>query len=210
MPPSHRKRKKADFLPLLLALALMTFLMLQLPDKTGKERIGGFLSKQGKEEIPEEYIPVYQAAEEAYGVPWQLLAAVHRVETRFSTMDPMISPVGAKGHFQFMDCTWLGWSYHQCGGLGSLPEDVDIDITDPALIARYGGYGVDATGNGKADPWDLKDAAFSAAHYLADHGAADGDLERALFQYNRSHQYVRDVMRFAEAYSSHKDVALKP
>ncbi|MDR6224841.1 lytic transglycosylase domain-containing protein [Desmospora profundinema] len=209
MRPSRRKRK-TDFLPLILALALFAFFMLKFPDQTENDRIGGSLSEQGKREIPEEYIPVYQAAEKEYGVPWQLLAAVHRVETRFSTMDPMISPVGAKGHFQFMDCTWLGWNYHRCGGLGSLPDGEKVDITDPALIARYGGYGVDATGNGKADPWDLKDAAFSAANYLSDHGAADGDLERALFQYNRSNAYVREVMRYTEAYSGDMNLANEP
>jgi len=51
-------------------------------------------------EIPIEYIPVYVAAEQKYGVPWTLLAAHHRVETRFSTMSTLISPVGAEGHLQ--------------------------------------------------------------------------------------------------------------
>ena len=51
-------------------------------------------------EIPIEYIPVYVAAEEKYGVPWTLLAAHHRVETRFSTMKKLVSPVGAEGHMQ--------------------------------------------------------------------------------------------------------------
>lgn len=68
--------------------------------------------------IPEEYIPIYQEAGEAYGVPWTLLAAHHRIETRFSTMDPLLSPVGAEGHMQFMPCTFVGWSYPGCKGLG--------------------------------------------------------------------------------------------
>ncbi|MEK4699979.1 hypothetical protein MKX47_10305 [Solibacillus sp. FSL R7-0668] len=50
--------------------------------------------------IPIEYIPIYVAAEEKYGVPWTLLAAHHRVETRFSTMKTLVSPVGAEGHLQ--------------------------------------------------------------------------------------------------------------
>ncbi len=48
--------------------------------------------------IPEEYIPIYKAAAEEYGIPWTLLAAHHRIETRFSTMDPLLSPAGAEGH----------------------------------------------------------------------------------------------------------------
>lgn len=54
----------------------------------------------GQSDIPPEYIPIYKAAEEKYGVPWYLLAAHHRIETRFSTMDPMVSPAGAIGHMQ--------------------------------------------------------------------------------------------------------------
>ncbi|PTM59260.1 lytic transglycosylase domain-containing protein [Desmospora activa] len=200
MRQQRKKRKKKDLIPLLFLLVLFTFLMLKFPDKAGQDRIGGSLSEQGKQEIPAEYIPIYQAAEREYGVPWQLLASIHRIETRFSTMDPMISPVGAKGHFQFMDCTWLGWDYQHCDGLGSLP-DQEVDITDPALIERYGGYGVDASGNGKADPWDLQDATFSAANFLSRYGATDGDWERALFQYNRSHKYVREVIQVAKSYS---------
>lgn len=40
-----------------------------------------------------------------YGALWILLAGVHRIETQFSTLDPMISSVGAKGHMQFLPCT---------------------------------------------------------------------------------------------------------
>lgn len=61
---------------------------------------GGNISEIGEKEIPEEYIPIYQSAEKKYGVMWNLLAAIHRVETRFSTIDPMISSVGAEGHMQ--------------------------------------------------------------------------------------------------------------
>ncbi|MBT2283435.1 hypothetical protein J7E78_07775 [Paenibacillus polymyxa] len=57
----------------------------------------GIISQLGESEIPAEYIPIYQAAAQKYGVPWNLLAAVHRIETRFSTLDPMISSVGAEG-----------------------------------------------------------------------------------------------------------------
>lgn len=51
-------------------------------------------------QIPEEYIPIYISAAETYNIPWTLLAAHHRVETRFSTMKSFISPVGAEGHLQ--------------------------------------------------------------------------------------------------------------
>lgn len=154
--------------------------------------------------IPEEFIPIYLAAEEEYGVPWTLLAAHHRIETKFSTMDPLFSPAGAEGHMQFMPCTFVGWGYPGCDGLGKgeIPEE---DKTDPAVIAKYGGYGVDANGDGRANPYDIEDAIFSAANYLADSGAADGQIEQAILEYNRSEKYVKDVLFYYNKYEETKD-----
>lgn len=145
--------------------------------------------------IPEDYIPIYKEAAEAYGIPWTLLAAHHRIETRFSTMDPLLSPVGAEGHMQFMPCTFVGWTYPGCSGLGKgdIPEK---EKTNPAIIKKYGGYGVDGNGDGIADPFDIEDAIFSAANYLSKSGAADGNLEKAIFNYNHSEKYVQDVLYF--------------
>lgn len=151
--------------------------------------------------IPKEFIPIYKAAEQEYGVPWHLLAAHHRVETIFSTMDPMLSPVGAEGHMQFMPCTFVGWAHPTCEGLGAgnIPEDEKVN---PDIIEKYNGFGVDANGDGIADPWDIEDAIFSAAHFLAYHGAAKGELEEAIYAYNHSEQYVEDVLSFLNLYIS--------
>ncbi|MCK1998459.1 lytic transglycosylase domain-containing protein [Psychrobacillus psychrodurans] len=154
-----------------------------------------------KLDVPSEYIELYKKAEENYGVPWTLLAAHHRIETRFSTMDPLLSPVGAEGHLQFMPCTFVGWSHPSCGGLGKgeIPEK---DKINPAVIEKYGGYGVDANNDGKADPYDLEDAVYSAANYLAASGAADGEIEKAIFNYNHSEKYVEDVLYFYNLYEN--------
>lgn len=157
--------------------------------------------QHNKLDVPKEYIPFYKKAAEKYGVPWTLLAAHHRIETRFSTMDPLLSPVGAEGHMQFMPCTFVGWSHPSCGGLGK-GEILEKDKVNPKIIAQYGGYGVDANGDGKADPFDMEDAIFSAANYLAASGAADGELEKAIFNYNRSDKYVADILHFYHLYES--------
>lgn len=158
-------------------------------------------SSTAKLDVPTEYIELYKKAEDNYGVPWTLLAAHHRIETRFSTMDPLLSPAGAEGHLQFMPCTFVGWSHPSCGGLGKgdIPEK---DKISPAIIEQYGGYGVDANNDGKADPYDLEDAIFSAANYLAASGAADGEIEKAIFNYNHSEKYVEDVLHFYHLYES--------
>ncbi|WP_203339879.1 lytic transglycosylase domain-containing protein [Planococcus beijingensis] len=150
-------------------------------------------------EFPEENIPHYKDAAEAYGIPWTLLAAHHRIETRFSTMDPLLSPVGAEGHLQFMPCTFVGWRHPTCSGKGQ-GEISEEDKTNLEVIAYYGGYGVDGNGDGIADPYNLTDALYSAANYLSLNGAADGDLERAIFQYNHSEEYVADVLHYYHLY----------
>lgn len=150
-------------------------------------------------EIPIEYIPVYVAAEEKYGVPWTLLAAHHRVETRFSTMKKLVSPVGAEGHMQFMPCTFVGWKHPSCKDLGKgvIPEK---EKTNPAIIKKYGGYGVDANGDGVANPYDIEDAVFSAAKFLSIAGVKDGELKKAIYQYNHSDKYVKDILHYYKQY----------
>lgn len=184
----------------IIFLTVALFLIASFEPTPDKEISEEPVRRIAPHEIPEAFIPVYQDAEEAYDVPWRLLAAVHRVETIFSTMDPLISPAGAEGHLQFMPCTWTGWSHPTCGELG-LGEIDDAEKTDPAAISRYGGYGVDATDNGVADPFDLHDAIFSAANYLAIAGAAEGRLEEAVFDYNRADWYVSEVLHFYSIYN---------
>lgn len=149
--------------------------------------------------IPQEYIPIYMEAGETYNVPWTLLAAHHRVETKFSTMSTLISPVGAEGHMQFMPCTFVGWDHPTCNGLGKgdIPKE---EKTNPKIISKYGGYGVDANDDGKADPFDLEDAIYSAANFLSKYGASKGNFKKAIFQYNHSEQYVKDVLYYYDQY----------
>ncbi|SDJ10795.1 lytic transglycosylase domain-containing protein [Natribacillus halophilus] len=186
----------------LLFLTIGIFMIAQTLNEQQLDRFfDGGLSGYSNDEVPAEYYPIYQEAAETYDIPWQVLAAVHRIETKFSTMDPMVSPVGAEGHMQFMPCTWHGWSHPTCDdvGEGDIPED---ELTDPDLIDSNGGYGIDATGSGDADPWDERDAIFSTANFLASNGADDGELESALYIYNQSEWYVDEVMTYYDIYTN--------
>jgi murein DD-endopeptidase MepM/ murein hydrolase activator NlpD len=60
-------------------------------------------------------------------------------------------------------------------------------------------WGVDADGNGIADPWNPVDAIYSAARYLAASGAAS-DIRQAVFSYNHAWWYVDEVMQLAQLY----------
>lgn len=110
---------------------------------------------------------LWQSAGAAYGIPWELLAAINKIESNFGrNMGP--SSAGAVGWMQFMPDTWLRW-------------------------------GMDASGDGFADPWNAEDAVYSAARYLA---AAGGrfDLQRAVFAYNHAQWYVEQVLQLAALY----------
>lgn len=157
--------------------------------------------------IPEQFIPIYKDAEARFGTPWYLLAAIHKIETGFSTHPTMVSSVGAVGHFQFMKATWAGWKY-SIDDVGNV--DPNLDVTSLEVIRKGGGYGIDGDGDGRADPWNLIDAAFTASHYLAKNGATF-NMRQAVYQYNHSQKYVNTVLALAEGYKDHATpVSIKP
>jgi murein DD-endopeptidase MepM/ murein hydrolase activator NlpD len=110
---------------------------------------------------------LWRRAGSAYGIPWQVLAAINKIESNFGrNMGP--SSAGAVGWMQFMPSTWERW-------------------------------GTDADGDGIADPWNARDAIFSASRYLAAAGGRT-DLYRGVFAYNHAHWYVNDVLELAGFY----------
>jgi murein DD-endopeptidase MepM/ murein hydrolase activator NlpD len=118
-------------------------------------------------------LALWQQAGSAYAIPWQVLAAINKVESNFGrNMGP--SSAGAVGWMQFMPSTWVRW-------------------------------GVDANGDGVADPWNPTDAVFSAARYLAAAGGST-DLYRGVYAYNHADWYVREVLSLADVYGTGSSV----
>ncbi len=116
----------------------------------------------------EQLVALWRSAGAAYGVPWEVLAAINKIESDFGrNMGP--SSAGAVGWMQFLPSTWARW-------------------------------GVDANGDGVADPWNAEDAIFAAARYLAAAGA-DRDLARAIFAYNHAQWYVEEVLELARVFT---------
>src|SRR5439155_18168290 len=117
----------------------------------------------------DQLLPIWQAAGQAYGSPWSVLAAINKVESNFGqNMGP--SSAGAIGWMQFMPDTWARW-------------------------------GVDATGDGIADPCNAEDAIYGAARYLGATGGA-ADIRSAVFAYNHAQWYVDEVMQLAQQYDT--------
>ncbi len=184
--------KKANSL---LATELMEELSELDPTLVSVNEISGAFCGQ----VPAEYYQIYQDASNAYNVPWVVLASIHQVETNYGQANPMISSAGAIGHTQFMPSTWLGWSYPNHDSKGNITDGTDI--TDLELIAKYGGYGVDADGDGIADPMNATDAIHATAKYISANGG-EGDLYNAIYAYNHADWYVNKVLRIAQQIAS--------
>jgi murein DD-endopeptidase MepM/ murein hydrolase activator NlpD len=116
-----------------------------------------------------ELLGLWQRDGAVYGIPWQVLAAINKVESNFGrNMGP--SSAGAIGWMQFMPSTWERW-------------------------------GVDADGDGLANPWSAEDAIAAAARYLAASGGAT-DISRAVFSYNHAQWYVDEVLQLAQLFGA--------
>jgi hypothetical protein len=142
-------------------------------------------------DIPANYLALYQQAALTYQLPWELLAAVGKVECDHGRLrDPACTQhgfeneAGAGGPMQFLKSTWSV-------------------------------YGVDSDGDRVADRWNPADAIAGAANYLTASGAP-ADVERALYAYNHSRTYFSQVTAWiaryqaAAAQAATVDLALLP
>jgi murein DD-endopeptidase MepM/ murein hydrolase activator NlpD len=59
-------------------------------------------------EIPPFLLPIYQACGTQYGIPWEVLAGINKIETAFGT-NLNVSSAGAIGWMQFMPSTWKAY-----------------------------------------------------------------------------------------------------
>jgi hypothetical protein len=164
---------------LALAIACAVFLLPVLAIAAGTgvvaDSIGHGTVTGPVADIPPRYMQLYQAAAARYRLPWELLAAVGKVECDHGRLphpscrrDGAENYAGAGGPMQFLAATWTA-------------------------------YGVDADRDGHTDRWNPADAIFGAANYLRSSGAP-GDLQRAIYAYNHSGYYVHQVTTLMEQY----------
>jgi murein DD-endopeptidase MepM/ murein hydrolase activator NlpD len=86
-----------------------------------------------------ELLSIWQRAGAAYGIPWQVLAAINKIESNFGrNMGP--SSAGAIGWMQFMPDTWLRWGADANGDGVADPWNPDDAIFSAArYLAAAGG-----------------------------------------------------------------------
>lgn len=141
---------------------------------------------------------------------WNTIAGIGYVETRHGTYN--FARINADG---VAEPPIVGVPLDGSPGLqeirdtdgGQLDGDTEYDrAVGPMqfIPETWRTYGIDASGDGVADPNQIDDAAASAALKLCDVG---GDLRnsdnwvRAIMSYNASQEYVRNVRDAAAAYS---------
>lgn len=170
---------------LLLAGAFVVSVVTQLASSLSPSwpGSGSAVGSAATGEIPAAYLAMMrQASAASCGLPWEVLAAVAKVESGF---DPR-----AVGPFlpQFAGTE----DEHALGLMQFLPS------TYRGLIPR-----VDAAtgqGLGPGGIWDAQSSIFAGAFYLCDSGADRSDLRAALYTYNRADWYVDQVLAQAATY----------
>src|SRR5262249_10878709 len=82
---------------------------------------------------------IWQAAGNSYGIPWEVLAAINKVETNFGqNLGP--SSAGAVGWMQFMPSTWARWGIDANGGGVADPNNpTDAIFSAARYLAGCGG-----------------------------------------------------------------------
>ena len=103
-------------------------------------------------EIPPFLLPIYQSCGTEYGIPWQVLASINKIETAFGT-NLNVSSAGAEGWMQFIPSTWAAYGV-DANGDGKKDPYNPVDAICAA--ARY----LRAAGGDK----DIRQAIFAYNH----------------------------------------------
>jgi Transglycosylase SLT domain len=120
--------------------------------------------------VPAVLVPIYQRAATAYGLGPQGASVLAAINGIETAFGTNLNISSAGA---------IGW-------MQFMPE-------------TWAGYGVDANGDGVADPYNPEDAIFAAASYLRAAGAPT-DWFTAVFAYNHADWYVAEVLANAQCY----------
>ena len=106
-------------------------------------------------QVPPFLLPIYQAAGTAYGIPWQVLAAINEVETDYGR-DLSVSSAGAEGWMQFLPAEWAQYGVDANGdGFKDPYNPADAIFTAARYLKAAGG------------DTDIRGAVFSYNHSQA-------------------------------------------
>jgi len=152
---------------------------------------------------------VINAADRSCHVPWQLIAAIGRVESdhgRFAGNVLDADGVATPGIYGIALDGRHGTSVIKDTDAGQYDNDTVYDrAVGPMqfIPSTWSVVGVDADGDATRNPQDIDDAALATAVYLCSgDDALDTDAGRraSVFRYNHSQQYVTLVLSIMDAY----------
>ena len=175
-------------------------------------------------DIPGAVVGAYRTAAELMakenpgcGLNWFLLAGIGRIESDHAQGGALDATGGMTEPFvgPLLDGTGTFAEIRDSdAGLWDGDKKYDRALGPMQFLpGTWRTYGRDADGDGTPDPQNIHDSTLAAAHYLCASGAdlrtRDG-LLRAVFSYNRSWEYVTNVLTWAGVYSGLKLGDLTP
>lgn len=160
-----------------VSLVLVAFLWFEGLSSGGGDADGGPVgdwpvSDEARADVPADLLRVYEEA--AVNCPGLPWPVVAAIGKVETDHNraPGVSSAGARGPMQFLPATWTE-------------------------------YQADGDGDGVADITDEEDAIYGAVRYLcAGGGDVPATLQAAIFAYNRSDEYVADVLATARGYTT--------
>jgi hypothetical protein len=149
--------------------------------------------------IPPFLLPIYQACGTQYGIPWQVLASINRIETNFG-QNLNVSYAGAVGWMQFMPATWKAYGVDANGDGRKDPYNPYDAICSAARYLRASGWENNPRGAvfayNRAD-WYVDEVLLYARQYgrLPDDlvGSLTGLTEGARFPVAATARYADDI-----------------
>jgi membrane-bound lytic murein transglycosylase B len=177
-------------------------------------------SPSGPLGIPERAMTAYRVAADGYGsscqLSWDVIAAIGRAESGHAnggrlypdgfTWEPILGPV--------LDGSPFAAIRDSDDGAFDGDKTWDRAVGPMQFIpGTWSWIGVDADGDGTADPNDIDDAAAGTARYLCAHGGdlTDTDqLRTAILRYNNSGAYADAVIAWADGYAGRATIVADP
>ncbi|MFD0857045.1 NlpC/P60 family protein [Actinomadura adrarensis] len=150
-------------------------------------------SREAEGGIPSDYLTLYRNSGKQTGIPWNILAAIGKVESDHGRNNPSSSGVRSGSN-------WAGAAGPMQIGIGGKATNNWGGPPRHRADHSSSGYATDGNHDGWANVYDPADAIPAAASMLKDHGAP-GDIRRALYAYNPSSDYVELVLNWAGRYA---------
>jgi membrane-bound lytic murein transglycosylase B len=187
---------------------------LGVPSGSG-DRVVAAASTNG---IPSAALSAYQraqtvmnAADQACNIPWQLIAAIWRVESdhgRYGGNTLGVDGISRPGIFGIPLDGTRGTAEISDTDAGQYDNDAVWDrAVGPMqfIPSTWSVVGVDADGDAQRNPQDIDDAALAAAVYLCsgdDNLAEKPGQRKSVYRYNHSDEYVDLVLSIMDAYTA--------